>query len=60
MASSETFDSLYDELASSREAHRLLRTAHPSITALAESTTRLYQARMAMWDWHVRPRTVTG
>ena len=60
MSPDQRFDALYHRLASAWEAHEMLRRGHPSLTALAESSSRLYQARMAMWDWRARHRTVNG
>jgi hypothetical protein len=46
------FDTLYNQLADAWETHERLRRSHASLTMLADSSARLYQARMAMWDWH--------
>lgn len=48
----DQFDSLYTQLASAWEAHQALRRSHAPLPRLAESSTRLYDARFAMADWH--------
>lgn len=52
MRTDETFETLYQHLASTWDAHQHLRNAGSPVPGLAESWTRLQQARLAMWDWH--------
>ncbi|HZD23092.1 MAG TPA: hypothetical protein VE569_06775 [Acidimicrobiia bacterium] len=54
MITSDTYDRLFQQLASAWETHQRLRMAGASVADLAESSKRLYNARMAMWDWHHR------
>lgn len=51
MLADNTFDALYNQLASNWKTHQWLRDSHASIPTLADSSARLYQARLAMWDW---------
>ena len=56
MHASNRFDALYSELAQAWEAYESMRRSHSSHLDLAESSFRLYRARMAMWDWHHNER----
>lgn len=60
MTTGETFDVLYHRLASAWDAHQQLRRSHPRLAALTESSTRLYQARLDMSDWHRSPTARIG
>ena len=51
MFAEDTFHDLYHQLASAWEAHQHLRGAHAPFEMLASSSTRLNEARLAMWDW---------
>lgn len=60
MIGADTFDILYRQLAHDWETHQALRRGHAPLTTLAESSARLYQARMEMWDWRSDHTTRTG
>lgn len=60
MIGDEAFDVLYHRLSHAWDAHQALRRAHPPLTTLAESSARLHQARLAMWEWHSHHTTRTG
>lgn len=60
MLTDNTFDALYDQLASSWDTHQRLRGAHAPLPTLADSSSRLYQARLAMWDWLGSDTTWSG
>lgn len=51
MHASKRFDTLYQQLAHTWEAHQTLRRSQASIAELAESAIQLQQARLAMRDW---------
>lgn len=57
MHKSKTFDSLYHQLAQAWEAHQKNRRSHASASELGGSSLRLNEARLAMWDWHIRNST---
>jgi len=52
MQTADQFDTLYHRLAAAWDAHQGLRATDPPVTELAASAARLYQAKLAMWDWH--------
>lgn len=51
MFTDHTFDVIHNQLASAWETHRRSRDAHAPGASLADSSARLYQTRLAMWDW---------
>jgi hypothetical protein len=51
MATEDTFDTLYTQLVTAWDAHHRLKEHDAAFSLLADSSARLYQARMAMWDW---------
>ncbi|MGH3650128.1 MAG: hypothetical protein ACRDU9_05410 [Acidimicrobiia bacterium] len=51
MYANETFDSLYRQLAEAWDSHQTLRRSETTIADLMESSLRLQQARLAMFDW---------
>lgn len=51
MDASEGFESLYHQLAHAWEAHQSLRRSQAVVGELAESSFRLHEARLAMWNW---------
>ena len=48
----ERFDALYEQLVSAWDAHQALRRSSASLARLAESASRLHEARIAMARWH--------
>ena len=58
MPSQERFHGLFHRPSPAQDVHVALRTSHPSLTMLAESSPRIYAAHM--WDRRARHRTVTG
>lgn len=52
MIPKDQFEPLYAQLASAWEAHQALRRTQAPLAQLAEASTRLYDARFAMADWH--------
>jgi hypothetical protein len=60
MTTDQTFETLYQQLASAWDAHQRLRTAHSAVNSLAQSWTSLHQARLAMSDWHANQRLSVG
>lgn len=51
MTVTDTLDVLYSDLATTWDPHQRLRLTDAPLTDLAASSARLYQARIAMWDW---------
>ena len=51
MYATETFDSLYHQLAEAWESHQTLRRSEAPLSDLVESSLRVQQARLAMLDW---------
>ena len=56
----DRFETLYDHLSRSWEAHQTLRHSEAEVPVLAESSRRLEQARLAMWEWRNSHRLETG
>lgn len=52
MIPTDTFDTVYHQLAQAWDAHQALRRHGAAMPHLTESATRLHNARLAMWDWH--------
>lgn len=52
MIPKDQFEPLFAQLASAWDAHQALLRAEAPLAQLAESSTRLYDARFAMADWH--------